>query len=151
MNWANLSTPLGLLVARCGGAEVTAGPRRLVLAQGYRYRFPSGMAFTVGDVVISASRFDELVARHPGLLRHEEAHSRQWAACFGLPFLPLYIAATAWSYLVTGDRASGNWFERSAGLAAGGYRRGRPRPVLRRAASHLARWGRPRTSGPQPG
>lgn len=126
VNWVNLSTPLGLAVARLGGAQLSRGPHRLWLAQGYRYSFPAAMAFTIGDVVLSQTRLDQLLARHPGLLRHEEAHSRQWAACHGLPFIPLYLAGTAWSWIVTGDRACANPFERRAGLESGGYR---PVPV----------------------
>lgn len=135
-NWVNLSTPLGLALARVGGARVSRGPHRLILAQRYRFRFPSAMAFTVGDVVLSRWTFDQLLARHPELLDHEAAHSRQWAMLGGLPFLPLYLAATAFSWVATGDRAAANPFERAAGLAAGGYR-----PVPRR---RLWRGGRRR-------
>lgn len=121
LNWVNLSTPLGLLVARVGGARLRRGPRLLYLADRYRWRFPAGSAFTVGDVVITRHDVDALVARRPRLLGHEEAHSRQWAACLGLPFLPLYVASVAWSWLRTGDRAARSVFERRAGLADGGY------------------------------
>ncbi|WP_353713451.1 hypothetical protein [Arthrobacter sp. K5] len=39
----------------------------------------------------------------------------------GLPFLLFYFAAAAWSAVRYGDSASGNPFERHAGLEAGGY------------------------------
>lgn len=120
-NWINLSTPLGLLLARLGGAALSAGPQGLILAQGYRWRFPTGSAFTLGDVVITRYEFATLLERLPHLLEHEAVHSRQWAKCWGLPFLGLYVTATGWSWLRTGDRAAGNVFERQAGLAAGGY------------------------------
>jgi hypothetical protein len=35
--------------------------------------------------------------------------------------LPLYVVAAGWSYLVGGDPAVHNAFERLAGLADGGY------------------------------
>jgi hypothetical protein len=120
-NWVNLSTPLGLAVARAGGARVRSGPMLLHLAEGYRWRFPTGGAFTVGDVVITRHDLARLVDRTPTLLQHEEAHSRQWMACLGLPFLPLYVASMGWSWVRTGDRAARSLFERRAGLAEGGY------------------------------
>lgn len=120
-NWVNLSTPFGLAVARAGGARVRSGPMLLHLAEGYRWSFPTGGAFTVGDVVITRHDFGRLVARTPTLLQHEEAHSRQWMVCLGLPFLPLYVASMGWSWVRTGDRAARSLFERRAGLAAGGY------------------------------
>ena len=73
--------------------------------------------------------------RRPELLAHEERHAWQYVACLGLPFLPLYAAAMAWSQLRTGDRASRNVFERHAGLDAGGYLP-RPRFVRPRAGTH---------------
>ncbi|MGH3097397.1 MAG: hypothetical protein ACRDMV_15550 [Streptosporangiales bacterium] len=119
-NWLNLSTPFGLLVAAVGRAEVVPGPRGLLLAGGYRPSFPIARAFTVGSVVVTG-RPASWLTRRPLLLRHEERHANQWAACGGLPFLPLYAAAMAVSVWRRGDRASGNVFERLAGLADGGY------------------------------
>jgi hypothetical protein len=132
-NAVNLSTALGLGVARLGRASVRPGPRGLLLAEGYRLPFPVAGAFTVGDVLVTAGRWD----RHrPGLLEHEERHSWQWFWCAGLPFLPAYGVAMAWSVLRTGDRAAANAFERRAGLVRGGYRE---LPVRRRPG------GRPRS------
>lgn len=122
LNRVNGSTLLGLAVARVGGAVTHPGPRRLILAEGYRWSFPRAGAFTVGDVVISRHRFDDLVRRHPNLLAHEERHARQWARWGGLPFLPAYLASVGWSMIRTGDHWSRNHFERAADLADGGYR-----------------------------
>jgi hypothetical protein len=135
-NLLNLSTPLGLLVARAGGARRRPGPYGLVLAEGYRFAFPVAGAFTVGDVVVTAHTFAALLQRNPDLLVHEARHSRQYALALGLPYLALYTAAMGWSVLRTGDRASGNVFERGAGLVAGGYveRPVRPLAVPVRAA-----------------
>ena len=125
-NAVNLSTALGLAVARLGRASVRPGPRGLLLAEGYRLPFPVAGAFTVGDVLLTAGRWD----RHrPGLLEHEERHSWQWFWCAGLPFLPAYGVAMAWSVLRTGDRAAANAFERGAGLVRGGYRELPVRPL----------------------
>ncbi|GAB3743252.1 hypothetical protein [Microlunatus parietis] len=125
-NAINLSTPFGLLAARIGGARVSAGPRGLLLAEGYRLGFPYAAAFTVGNVLIARDSWDEQVRRNPRLLEHEEGHTWQWLNCLGLPFLLAYSACLGWSMLRTGDRALGNFFERQAGLESGGYL---PEPV----------------------
>lgn len=143
-NLLNLSTPLGLLVARVGRASTRPGPYGLVLAEGYRFRFPVASAFTVGDVIITAHSFEALLRRTPDLLRHEETHARQYARCLGLPYLPLYTLAMGWSVLRTGDRASANVFERGAGLVAGGYVERPTRSWPRLATGWRGRSGRRR-------
>ena len=55
------------------------------------------------------------------LLGHEERHCTQYAWCLGLPFLPLYFLAAGWSLARTGNPGTRNFFERRAGLRAGGY------------------------------
>ena len=120
-NLANGTTVLGLALARAAGTAVSRGPRGLVIASGYRWRVPFAGAFAVGNVVISRSAAGKL-ASDPVLLGHEEKHCTQYAWCLGLPFLPLYFLAAGWSQLRTGNPASGNFFERRAGLEAGGYR-----------------------------
>lgn len=129
LNWANLSTPLGLGLARLGGCRLRRGPGRSFLADYYRWTFPAGGAFTVGDVVITRHDLDLLAERRPTLLGHELVHSTQWAYCLGLPFLPLYVGSMAWSWLRTGDRAARSFFERQAGLGTGGYEDVQPRPL----------------------
>lgn len=139
-NWVNGSTLTGLAIASAGGAEIRRGPWGLRLASGYRWPFPVAGAFTVGDVVISRYDLTAVARRRPGLLKHEEVHSRQWMACLGLPFLPLYLVSMAWSWLRTGDRAAHCVFERHAGLAEGGYADVPVRPlapVVRRGAQRL--------------
>jgi hypothetical protein len=130
-NLVNLSTPLGLALARVGRARVRPGARGLLLADGYRLPFPLALAFTVGNVLLTSGRWDELERTRPGLLVHEEAHTWQWFWCAGLPFLPAYGACLVWSVLRTGDRAAANVFERQAGLALGGYPEVAARPLLR--------------------
>lgn len=128
-NVCNLSTPLGVIIARVGGTRLRLGPRGLILAEGYRPRFPHAGAFTVGNVILVRGRLGECSR---DLLDHEEAHTWQYLLT-GPLFLPLYAVATAWSWLRSGDRAAYNIFERHAGLARGGYRTDRPlRPLWTR-------------------
>ena len=123
-NALGLATPLGLVIARAGGARRVGGPVRpdgLIMAHGYRWPVPSAPAFTVGDVII-VRRSESLHSER--LLAHEARHAAQWAACGGLAFVPLYALASAWSWWRTGNAFSRNVFERAAGLADGGYRAG---------------------------
>jgi hypothetical protein len=119
-NLLNGSTLLGLLLSRLAGTETSGGPRGLVIATGYGWPLPFATAFTVGNVVIFRAGPDAALT-NPVLLGHEERHSTQYAWCLGLPFLLFYFLAAAWSVLRRGDPASGNPFERHAGLEAGGY------------------------------
>jgi hypothetical protein len=122
-NWINLATPLGLAVALAGGARVRRGPHGLLVATGYRRRFPpiSGRAMTIGDVVLLG--IDEAaLARRPALLDHEARHSGQYARWLGpVGFLPAYGLASLWSWWCTGHPALRNHFECVAGLEEGGY------------------------------
>jgi hypothetical protein len=131
VNLVNLSTPAGLVVGLAGRAVFRRGPRGLVLASQYRLRLPAASAFTVGNVVLTRRDVAWLAAR-PRLLVHEERHADQYAACLGLPMLPLYLLASLWSWLRAGDFSSANPFERFAGLADGGY------PVLSARARRAA-------------
>jgi len=119
-NVVNASTPLGLLLAACARTRFRRGPRGLLLATGYRWRLPFAAAFTVGNVVLFRAGPDEALA-NAVLLGHEERHATQYAWCLGVPFLPLYFLAAAWSLIRTGNPGSANFFERHAGLQAGGY------------------------------
>jgi hypothetical protein len=133
LNAVNGSTLLGVAVAAVGKAQVSRGPRGLLLATGYAYRFPLGRAFTVGNVVLTRQDLGWWEGRERVLL-HEERHSWQYAVTLGLPFLPLYAAALGWSYLRGGDWWSHNIFETHAGLADAGYP-----PVSRRQQQRLGR------------
>ena len=119
-NVLNASTPLGLVLAGLARTRTFRGPRGLIVATGYRWRLPVAGAFTVGNVVIFRADPDAALMSRL-LLGHEEQHSTQYAWCLGLPFLLFYFAAAAWSAGRYGDPASGNPFERHAGLEAGGY------------------------------
>lgn len=128
-NVVNLSTPLGLLAALLGRARL----RRingLVVADHLRLPGISASAMTIGSVVlVPGHSLEQASERIPGLLEHEDHHAHQWAYCLGLPFIPLYLAAAAWSWLRSGDRATGNVFEVQAQLGLGGYPARDTRPL----------------------
>lgn len=138
-NVVNLSTPLGLLLGIVGLGRWRRHPY-LLIAEQVKLPFVTASAMTVGDVVLVMDKTVEAAEeRIPTLLEHEEEHSWQWAYCFGLPFLPLYTAASVWSMWRRGDRATGNVFERQAGLESGGYtRRGKPAQPRKRRAERSA-------------
>lgn len=140
-NWINGSSALGLVLARLGGATVRHGPDGLYLAERYRWRFPDAGAFTLGNVVITRRTLPELEGLQPHVLGHEDAHAWQYFWLAGLPFLPAYVAASAWSWLRTGDPASANAFERHAGLEVGGYAE---RPRTNEGLLKVLRLARPR-------
>lgn len=121
VNALNVSTLLGLAVAKAYGGTLEKGPDGLVLARGVGGSFPKADAFTVGNVVLLRT-----ASPSPTLLSHEGRHATQWACCIVL-FLPLYLGAVAWSYARTGDHYSRNVFERRAGLLDGGYVEHAPR------------------------
>ena len=120
-NLANLTTPIGLLVAIIGRARIRRGPRGLLLGEGYRLKFPVASAFTIGSVITTNRTWPELLRQSPQLFEHEERHTWQYLCCVGLPFYPAYGVCLVWSVLRTGDLAARNFFERNAGLASGGY------------------------------
>lgn len=132
VNWVNLSTPLGLLVARCGGARRERRGRGTVLAGDYRFGFPVAGAFTIGGVIISRMPLERLRTRTV-LLEHEDRHVTQYGFCLGLPMVLLYVAAAGVSWVLSGNHYAYNPFERWAGLATGGYPVARTRWAARRA------------------
>ena len=118
-NFVNLSSVAGLAVGAIGRARFSRGPRGLFYANGYKLGFPIAGAFTIGNVVLSkheVSYFDSALR-----VKHEERHSWQYFCLLGLPMLPFYGVAAAVSWLLTGDPASRNLFERLANLKDGGY------------------------------
>ena len=79
---------------------------------------PPAPAFCLGNVIVT--RLDGLDAGS-ALFRHEARHATQYAWCGGVVMVPLYLAAAAVSWALTGDFGARNVFERRAGLADGGY------------------------------
>jgi len=135
VNIINCSTLLGLIAAAVGRARLTRGHHGLIIGWGYRFRIPPRRtpAFTLGNIILVRHEGPEILQRRPRLLVHEERHSTQYAYCLGVAMVLLYVLASAWSLLRTGDPASRNIFERLAGLADGGYTEHPVRPLFRRS------------------
>ena len=125
VNLVNGSTLAGLGVAALGGARVARSADGLLLGTSYRLPVPPAPAFCLGNVIVT--RLDGLT---PGLLRHEARHATQFACCGGVLMVPLYLAAAAVSWALTGDFGARNVFERRAGLADGGYTDKPLRPTI---------------------
>jgi len=126
VNWLNLSTAAGLLIAVIGRASIGRSGRGTFLATDYRWSFPFASAFTVGNVIVT--RQDSAwCADRPQLLRHEDRHCTQYAFCLGPVMWVLYVLFAAVSWVLSGNHASYNPFERLANLVDGGY----PAPALR--------------------
>ena len=142
MNLANGSTAAGMLVAAAGRARLSRGPDGLLIGAGYRLPLPAAPAFTVGNVVLTRTDAPTLAAAGR-LLAHEARHATQYACCGGLPMIPAYLLAAAWSWALTGDYGSRNVFEYRAGLADGGYSQRSVRPAV-------ARWQARRAAVPPP-
>lgn len=138
LNWLNGSTLLGVAAAKLVGCELRPAPRGLIFAHHYSPGLPKASAFTVGNVVLFRAGPEDVAAR-PRLVEHEARHCTQYALCLGLPFLPAYFAAAGVSWLLTGDPASHNPFERAAGLRQGGYLLRPLRPALQRRLGNLRR------------
>ena len=147
VNLANGSTLVGLGVAALGGTRVARSVDGLFLGTGYRLPMPPAPAFCLGNVIVT--RLDELT---PGsrLFRHEARHATQYACCGGVLMVPLYLAAAAVSWALTGDFGARNVFERQAGLTDGGYTDKPLRPGIRRASLRRVR-GPVSGSGPLAG
>ena len=118
-NFLNLTTLLGMGVGVIGRARFSRGPRGLFFANGYKLGFPVAGAFTIGNVVLS--KHEPSYFNDAALVRHEERHSWQYFCLIGLFMLPLYVVGVIISFLLTGDPASRNPFERLANLKDGGY------------------------------
>ena len=86
-------------------------------------------SLTIGNVITTTSTWDQMVARSPFLIKHEEGHTWQYLYCLGLPYYIPYVIFMGWSVLRTGDRAARNFFERQAGLEIGGYTEYPVRPI----------------------
>lgn len=137
VNILNGSTLFGIFVAAVGRARLARGPEGLLIGSGYRLRVPVAPAFCVGNVILTCH--DNLP---PGrLLAHEAHHATQHAWCAGLVMIPLYFIAAGASWVLTGDFAARNVFERRAGLADGGYADHGLRPAFARFGRKAAPGG----------
>jgi hypothetical protein len=148
INLANGSTLAGLAVAALGGARVARGADRLLVGTGYRLPVPPAPAFCLGNVIVT--RGDGIDLGSP-VFRHEARHATQFAWCGGVVMIPLYLAAAGVSWVLTGDFAARNVFERRAGLADGGYTDKPLRSALRRVSGPGRRAPAPGPLSPGPG
>lgn len=82
---------------------------------GGRFRLNGGGGTTYGNVYLSGGRH---LTNGSRLYGHEYAHSRQWKRPF---FAVRYAAASAYSYVRTGNYHCKNRYEKQANLRAGGY------------------------------
>jgi hypothetical protein len=130
-NVVNGSTLAGVLVAAAGRARLAHGCDGLLIGDRYRLPLPPAPAFCLGNVILTRADRDAFVQAE-ALLAHEARHATQFACCAGLVMLPLYFAAAAVSWALTGDFGSRNVFERRAGLADGGYADRPLRPAVAR-------------------
>ena len=139
-NLANGSMLAGLGVAALGGARLARSVDGLFLGTSYRLPVPPAPAFCLGNVIVT--RLDGL-ASGSAVFRHEARHATQYAWCGGVVMVPLYLAAAAASWALTGDFGARNVFERRAGLADGGYTDKPLRPGIRgRAVGAVSGSGR---------
>jgi hypothetical protein len=138
VNILNGSTLFGVLVAAAGRARLARGPEGLLVGSGYRLRVPVAPAFCMGNVILARDHEGPVSGR---LLAHEARHATQYAWCAGLIMLPLYFIAAGASWVLTGDFAARNVFERRAGLADGGYADRDLRPAFARFGRKAAPGG----------
>ena len=135
INLANGSTLAGLGVATLGGARVARSRDRLFVGTGYRLPVPPAPAFCLGNVIVTRRH---VLDPSSALFRHEARHATQYACCGGVVMVPLYLAAAAVSWALTGDTGCRNVFERRAGLTDGGYTDKPLRPALQLALHRVA-------------
>ena len=127
INWINLSTLLGLLVARIGGTTRHRRGRGTYVCTGYRFGFPVAGAFTIGSVIITKHDLDWLSESGQCCSSTRTGTAPSTRSSSDPVMLPLYFVSVGISYLLAGDHSSYNPFERLAGLDDGGY----PRPTTR--------------------
>jgi hypothetical protein len=150
----NGTTAVGLLVAKLGGAKLRRGRDGVLIAEGYRRRIPPATCFTVGSVIMTKRSADWLLSEEKAtLFGHESRHASQYAV-LGPLFWPAYWMACGYSFATVGNWGSRNYFEKHAGLEAGGYQAGvELRPALRRLRRRSAATERttPPPESPSPG
>jgi hypothetical protein len=118
---ANGTTGAGLLLALATRTRIRRGRDGVLIAEGWRLPMPPASCFTVGSVIITRRTAEWLLAEERAeLLAHESRHAGQYAV-LGPLFWPAYWVACGWSFTTTGSWGVRNWFERHAGLHAGGY------------------------------
>lgn len=139
LTWVNGTTLAALVLSVATRTRLVRAPGGVYLAAGYRLRVPKQSCFTVGSVIFTKRPADWLLdPDREELLGHETRHVAQYAV-LGLLFFPLYAVASAYSYLLTGGYGCRNFFEKHAGLAAGGYHQLPLRPWAARTSALIGR------------
>jgi hypothetical protein len=128
LNKLNLSTPLGLLIAKIIGGTTIQKENGIYLNYGRKGKYIKADAMAIGDVVlvkqVKGCKLCESGSPHDlsdSLLRHELIHSEQYAKFGGIIFLALYLLYSIKSFLIYKNTWQDNIFEIQAGLEDGGY------------------------------
>ncbi|MBM2617298.1 hypothetical protein JIG36_17225 [Actinoplanes sp. LDG1-06] len=149
----NGTTAVGLLIALVTRSKIRRGRHGVLIAEGYRLKVPPASCFTVGSVILTRRSAEWLLdEQRRDLFDHEHHHAGQYAV-LGPLFWPAYWVACGWSYATTGSWGVRNFFERNAGLEAGGYPTDLPlRPWLLKLRGPSATRSKRRPPGnPSPG
>ncbi|HEX2355161.1 MAG TPA: hypothetical protein VHI50_01705 [Micromonosporaceae bacterium] len=135
----NGTTAIALVVAAAARTRLRRASGGILIAEGYRLPVPRQRCFTMGCVIFTRGEASGLLhGDHAALLGHETRHVWQYAL-LGPLFWPAYWLACGYSWAVTGRYGPRNFFERHAGLAAGGYRDVPLRPWAARLGGALRR------------
>jgi hypothetical protein len=128
LNNFNLSTFLGLLIAKIIGGTTIQLDNHIYINYGRKGKYLKAWAITIGDVVLAKKdkNCDKCKSGKPHdlsdrILRHELKHSEQFANFGGVIFLALYLFASIKSFIIYKNVWQGNIYEIQAGLQDGGY------------------------------
>jgi hypothetical protein len=135
----NGTTAIALVVAAAARTRLRRAPGGILIAGEYRLPVPSQRCFTMGCVIFTRGEPAALLGRKDAeLLAHETRHVWQYAV-LGPLFWPAYWLACGYSWAITGRYGPRNFFERHAGLAAGGYQDAPLRPWAARFGAAVTR------------
>ena len=128
INKLNLSTFLGLFLAKIFGGTTIQKENGIYLNYGRTGKYQKATIIAIGDVLL-VKRDTHCKMCQQGnpydlsdsLLRHELKHSEQYAKFGGIFFILLYSIACLKSYIIYRNMWEGNIFEIQANLQDGGY------------------------------
>ncbi|MCC2030820.1 hypothetical protein KEC57_01330 [Microbacterium sp. BWT-G7] len=104
--------------ALANGGRCGVGPSMMLVCQVKQWNYGGGT--TYGSTFITAGDLRKTIEDEQ-LMKHETAHSRQWAAQGAIPMAAGYGMSSGYSQLVTGTYGCANFYEWDAGLVGGGY------------------------------
>jgi hypothetical protein len=114
LNNINLSTLLGLTIAKFLGGKTIQLDSKLYINYGRSGKYIKYKAITIGDVILARKELKT------SLINHELKHSIQFAY-LGILFFPIYALFSLYSYYKYSNTWQGNIFEINAGLEDGEY------------------------------